>query len=79
MRRSLALMSAVAVLAAALGCQHVGGKCDCGYNPSDYPIAAPTNPHAAAPVVAPAVVPAPVKPADKMPEKPVEKLKTGNE
>ena len=45
MRRYIALMSVLAALVAALGCQHIGGKCDCGYNPSDYPIAGPTNPH----------------------------------
>ncbi len=54
MRRYIALMSVLAALVAALGCQHIGGKCDCGYNPSDYPIAGPTNPHPAAPVAAPA-------------------------
>ena len=56
MRRYIALMSMLAALVAALGCNHVGGKCDCGYNPGDYPIHAPTNPHFAAPVAQPAVV-----------------------
>lgn len=50
MRRYIALMSVLAALVVALGCQHTGGKCDCGYNPSDYPIAGPTNPHPSAPV-----------------------------
>lgn len=58
MRRYIALMSALAALVGALGCQHIGGKCDCGYNPSDYQINAPTNPHASAPVAAPAAKPA---------------------
>ncbi len=53
MRRYIALMVAFAVVVAALGCQHVGGKCDCGFSPSDYPIPGPTNPHAAVPVVKP--------------------------
>ncbi len=66
MRRYIALMSVLAALVAALGCQHIGGKCDCGYNPSDHQITGPTNPHPAAPVVKPV-------------EKPVEKPKTGNE
>ena len=57
MRRYIALMSAFVVLVAALGCQHVGGKCDCGYSPSDYQIAAPTNPHASGPVVKPVAPP----------------------
>ena len=50
MRRFIALMCVFAALVAALGCQHIGGKCDCGYNPSDYPISGPTNPHPSAPV-----------------------------
>lgn len=59
MRRYCALMVACAALALALGCRHVGGKCDCGYNPADYPIHPPTNPHASAPVLKPAPMPAP--------------------
>lgn len=58
MRRIIATVTACAALALSLGCQHVGGKCDCGYNPSDYQITGPTNPHASAPVVRPAM-PAP--------------------
>lgn len=58
MRRFIALGVVFAALVAALGCQHIGGKCDCGYNPSDYQITGPTNPHASAPVVRPAM-PAP--------------------
>lgn len=50
MRRFIALMSLCAALVVAIGCQHVGGKCDCGYNPSDYQIQGPTNPHPTAPV-----------------------------
>ena len=53
MRRYIALMGVFAALVAALGCQHIGGKCDCGYNPADYEIHAPTNPHPAAPVLKP--------------------------
>ncbi len=53
MRRYIALMSVLAALVVSLGCQHIGGKCDCGYNPSDYPITGPTNPHPATPVVKP--------------------------
>jgi hypothetical protein len=41
-------------LAAGLGCQHIGGKHDCGFHPSDYPIGAPTPPYPATP--APGVV-----------------------
>ena len=53
MRRYIALMSVFAALLAALGCQHIGGKCDCGYNPNDYPIAGPTPPYPAVPAVKP--------------------------
>ena len=53
MRRYIALTVMFAALVAALGCQHVGGKCDCGFNPSDYPIQAPTDPHPSLPVAKP--------------------------
>ena len=50
MRRFIALLTVFVALVAALGCQHIGGKCDCGFNPSDYPIHPPTDPHPTAPV-----------------------------
>jgi hypothetical protein len=50
MRRMIAMMTVLGGLTAGLGCQHIGGKSDCGYHPSDYPIAAPTPPY-------PAIVP----------------------
>jgi hypothetical protein len=53
MRRYIALMVACAVLAFSFGCQHIGGKCDCGFNPDDYHLQPPTNPHASAPAVKP--------------------------
>ena len=49
MRRLIATIAVLGGLAAGLGCQHIGGKSDCGYHPSDYPIAAPTPPYPAAP------------------------------
>jgi hypothetical protein len=42
MRRFILLTGVLALLGAALGCQHVGGKCDCAFNPNDYPIQGPT-------------------------------------
>jgi hypothetical protein len=60
MRRRIAMMSVLGVLAAGLGCQHIGGKCDCLAHPADAVIAGPTNPYPAAPapgVVAPAPIP----------------------
>ena len=53
MRRYIALTVMFAALVAALGCQHVGGKCDCGFNPSDYPIPGLTDPHPSHPVLKP--------------------------
>jgi len=47
MRRMIAMMTVLGGLTAGLGCQHIGGKSDCGYHPSDYPIAAPTPPYPA--------------------------------
>lgn len=32
-----------------LGCQHIGGKHDCGYHPSDYALPPLTNPYPSAP------------------------------
>ena len=58
MRRYIALTVMFAALVAALGCQHIGGKCDCGFNPSDYPIPGVTDPHPSHPVLKP-VPPAP--------------------
>ena len=49
MRRYIALIIACVVVVGSLGCQHVGGKCDCGYNSNDYPIGPPTNPHPSVP------------------------------
>ena len=46
-------MVACAALVVSFGCHHIGGKCDCGYNPSDYDIHAPVNPYPAVPVVKP--------------------------
>jgi hypothetical protein len=59
-----------AALVAALGCHHIGGKCDCAFNPSDYPIPAATDPHPSFPVLrpnfaAPAPAPVPAQPPIK--------------
>ena len=53
MRRLIAMMAVLGGMTAGLGCQHIGGKSDCGFHPSDYPIGAPTPPYPSAP--APAV------------------------
>lgn len=50
MRRPIAMLTVLGLLAAGLGCKHVAGKCDCGAHPSDAVIAAPTNPYPSAPV-----------------------------
>ena len=54
MRRYIAFLSMFAALVSGLGCSHVGGKCDCGYNARDYQITGPTDPHPSAPVLKPA-------------------------
>ena len=53
MRRYIALTVMFAALVAALGCQHIGGKCDCGFNPNDYPIPPITDPNPVYPVAKP--------------------------
>jgi hypothetical protein len=62
MRRRIALLSVLGLLTVALGCRHVGGKCDCGAHPADAVIAGPVNPYPAVP--APGTAPAvpPIKP-----------------
>ena len=67
MRRYILLMGVLAVLGAALGCQHVAGKCDCGFNANDYPILPATSPYPTAqPTVGvappPLVKPIPIPP-----------------
>jgi hypothetical protein len=42
-------MTGIGLFGAALGCQHIGGKNDCGAHPSDAVIAAPSNPYHYAP------------------------------
>ena len=49
MRRRIALMSVLGVLAAGLGCKHIGGKCDCTSNSGDAVITNPANPYPYAP------------------------------
>lgn len=50
MRRKIAMIAVLGGLAAGFGCRHVGGKHDCGYNSSDYPIPQTTAPHVVYPV-----------------------------
>jgi hypothetical protein len=59
MRRIIATFSVLGLLGAGLGCQHIGGKCDCQAHPSDAVIPGPTPPYPAVPVgaVTPAIPP----------------------
>jgi len=57
MRRKIAMLSVLGLLGAGLGCQHIGGKCDCQAHPSDAIIQGPTAPYPAIPVSALPVVP----------------------
>ncbi len=52
MRRKIAMIAVLGGLAAGLGCQHIAGKSDCGYNPSNYPIPAQSTPYPTFPVQA---------------------------
>ena len=65
MRRIIAMIAVLGGLAAGLGCQHIGGKTDCGYHPSDYPIGPPTPPYPSAPAPAAAKIKGG---SDKIPE-----------
>jgi hypothetical protein len=49
MRRMIAMIAVLGGLSAGLGCQHIGGKSDCGFNPADYPVGPPTPPYPSAP------------------------------
>ncbi len=51
MRRKIAMIAVLGGLAAGLGCQHIGGKTDCGYNPADFPIAPVTTPYPTFPLI----------------------------
>jgi hypothetical protein len=50
MRRRIAMMSVLGLLAAGLGCKHIGGKCDCTAHPADAALPGPTNPYPYSPV-----------------------------
>ena len=76
MRRMIAMMTVLGGLAAGLGCKHIGGKCDCGFHPSDYPIAAPTPPYPAVVPAGPVVTKVKTGGSDRIPEVVVPK---GNE
>ncbi len=50
MRRTIATFTMLGLFGAALGCQHIGGKCDCGAHPSDAQPVPIGNPYPYAPV-----------------------------
>jgi hypothetical protein len=54
--RRFATVLGLTLLAASLGCKHVGGKCDCQSNPGDAVPLPITNPYPTAPV--PSALPA---------------------
>lgn len=64
MRRLIAMMGVLGLVATGLGCQHVAGKCDCGAHPSDAIMTPPNPPYPTAPVagtpVKPILVPTPM-------------------
>jgi hypothetical protein len=67
MRRKIAMVALLGGLAAGLGCHHIAGKFDCGYNPSDYPIGPPTPPYPS--VLAPKVPVTDIPKSNTLPEK----------
>lgn len=71
MRCKIAIVAFLGVLAAGLGCHHIAGKSDCGYNPSDYPIGPPTPPYPA--TLAPTKIPEIPKSKNGGSDKPIEK------
>jgi hypothetical protein len=75
MFRKIATIAVLGVLGAGIGCNHIGGKADCGYNPADYPIHPPTQPYPSFPPVAVAEQP-PITPTEKMPD-PMDKKDAG--
>ena len=46
MRRIMTLSAVLGLFAAGLGCHHVAGKCDCTYDPADFPLPTPNQPYA---------------------------------
>ena len=68
MRRMIAMMTVLGGLTAGLGCKHIGGKSDCGFHASDYPIAAPTPPYPAIVPAGPVVPKVKVGGSDRIPE-----------
>jgi hypothetical protein len=61
--RRFAIALGLTVFAAALGCKHIGGKCDCQAHPGDAAPQMITNPHPSAPVISPA--PLAIPPANR--------------
>jgi hypothetical protein len=77
MRRKIALLAVLGGLTAGLGCQHIGGKSDCGFHPSDYQIGPPTPPYPTYPVI---VLPKEkVGGSDMLPRKEVGRSRVGGE
>ncbi|MBX9582909.1 MAG: hypothetical protein K2X87_21585 [Gemmataceae bacterium] len=74
MRRRIALLSAGGLLAAGLGCKHVGGKCDPGGHPADAAPVPITNPYPYAPAPGVTATPAPLPAAKDAPAR----LPSGN-
>ncbi|MBA4067928.1 MAG: hypothetical protein C0501_30345 [Isosphaera sp.] len=72
MRRKIATAAVLGGLAAGLGCYHIGGTSDCGWQPADYPIGPPTPAYPIYPVPAASADPIP-KSKDGVPDKDAKK------
>lgn len=80
MSRALTLTAVFGLFVAGLGCHHVAGKCDCTFDPADFPLPTPNQPYpqVGSPIVGSAVTPLPAPApvgSEKMP--PAKELKNG--
>jgi hypothetical protein len=67
MSRRIAMMALLGgLIAAGLGCRHIGGKCDCQSNPADAYSTGPTPPYPAAPAPVPGGTVVPTNPPPKV-------------
>ncbi len=67
MRRALVLTATFGAFVVGLGCNHIGGKCDCTNNPADAVIPVPNQPYPTVGQPIPSGTVAPAVPVEKMP------------
>jgi hypothetical protein len=67
MRRALVLTATFGAFVVGLGCNHIGGKCDCTNNPADAVIPVPNQPYPTVGQPIPSGTAVPAVPVEKMP------------